>query len=331
MVYTIAEIAQAHDGELDLAHSYIEVLSKTGVDAVKFQVHVAKAESSIHEPFRIKFSAQDKTRYEYWQRMEFSLDQWKELKAHCDAAGVEFLASPFSNAAVEILEEVGVQRYKIGSGEVTNFLLLEKIARTRKPVIFSSGMSSFEELDKTVCFLRERKVEFSILQCTTAYPTSPETYGLNVLEMLRERYKVPIGYSDHSADIGTCIAATVLGAKILEFHAVLDRNSFGPDASSSLEIEEIKQLVKSVRNIETALLNPVNKADNSGFQDLKNIFEKSLAVNKSLPKGHLLAFEDLEAKKPKGFGIEASKFSEVIGKPLKKAKDPWDFLTENDV
>lgn len=329
MVYTIAEIAQAHNGNLDLAHSYIQSLSETGVDAVKFQVHIAEAESSIYEPFRIQLSSQDKTRYDYWKRIEFSLDQWKELKAHCEEAGVEFLASPFSNAAVDLLEEVGVQRYKIGSGEVNNFLLLEKIARTSKPVILSSGMSSFEELDKTVSFLGTRKMEFSILQCTTAYPTTPESYGLNVLEALRKRYGVPVGYSDHSAEISACIAATALGAEILEFHAVFDRNSPGPDASSSLEIAEIKQLVQSVRKLETAFSTPVDKADNSEFQYLKNIFEKSLAVNKDLPKGHRLSFGDLEAKKPRGYGIDASKFQDVTGKVLKKDMKKWDFIQED--
>jgi len=309
-----------------LAHSFIEALSKTGVGAVKFQVHIAEAESSIQEPFRVKLATQDKTRFDYWKRMEFTLQQWKELKKHCDEAGVEFLASPFSNVAVDLLEEVGVKRYKIGSGEVNNFLLLEKIARTEKPVILSSGMSSFEELGHTVAFLKKRKVDISILQCTTAYPTKPENYGLNVIGELKERYGVPVGYSDHSAKIETCIAAAALGAEILEFHAIFSRNSLGPDASSSLEMEEITQLVKAVRKIETALQHPVDKSDNSKFAGLKNIFEKSLSVNKDLKAGHVLRFEDLEAKKPKGFGMEASRFEEVIGMVLKKDMKQWEFL-----
>jgi len=325
-MFIIAEIAQAHNGIIEMAHSYIEALSKTGVDAVKFQVHIAEAESSIHEPFRVKLASQDKTRFDYWKRMEFTLQQWKELKKHCDEAGVEFLASPFSNAAVDLLEEVGVKRYKIGSGEVNNFLLLEKIARTGKPVILSSGMSSFEELDHTVAFLKKKKVEISILQCTTAYPTQPENYGLNVIGELKERYSVPVGYSDHSAKIETCIAAAAMGAEILEFHAVFSRNSLGPDASSSLEIEEITQLVKVVRKLETALQHPVDKRDNSEFTELKNIFEKSLAVNKDLKAGHVLRFDDMEAKKPKGFGMEASRFEEVIGKKLNRDLKQWDFL-----
>ena len=327
----IAEIGQAHDGSLGMVHAYIDAISKTGVNIIKFQTHIAEAESSIHEPFRIKFSKQDKTRFDYWKRMGFSLPQWKEIKDHCDEVGLEFMSSPFSNAAVDLLEEVGVKRYKIGSGEVNNFLLLERICQTGKPIIISSGMSSLEELDETVAFLKRRNADFSILQCTTSYPTKPENYGLNVIKDLRERYGVTVGFSDHSARIETCVAATALGAEILEFHAVFNREMFGPDASSSLEMEEIKELVTAVKNVSKALENPVDKGDNSNYRELKNIFEKSLALNKDLPKGHQITFNDLEAKKPKGFGIDASQFENVIGKILKNDKKQWDFLTENDL
>lgn len=330
-MYLIAEVAQAHDGSLRTALSYIDALAATGVDAVKFQVHIADAESSQFEPFRVPLSSDDKTRYDYWKRMEFSLEEWTKLKGFCEEKGVEFLASPFSNAAVDLLEKIGVKRYKIGSGEVNNFLLLEKISRTGKPVILSSGMSSFGELDKTADFLKRKKMNFSILQCTTAYPTKPEEYGLNVIEELKQRYRVSVGYSDHSASIGTCIAATALGADILEFHAVFDKRSLGPDALSSLEIKEIQQLVEEIRKIEKALKNPVNKNNNANFSDLKNIFEKSLAVNKNLAAGDNLNFEDLEAKKPKGFGIEASQFERIIGKRINKDLRQWQFLKESDL
>ena len=326
----IAEIAQAHDGSLGMVHAYIDAVAKTGCDAIKFQTHIAVAESSVHEPFRVKFSKQDNTRMEYWERMEFSLEQWKEIKSHCDEVGLEFMSSPFSNTAVDLLEEVGIQRYKVGSGEVNNFVLLEKIAQTGKPVIISSGMSSFEELDATVQFLRDRNVDFSILQCTTSYPTSPEQYGLNVIRELKERYHVPIGFSDHSAGIEACIAATSLGAEILEFHVVFDKEMFGPDAKSSLTIEETKTVVQAVNNISIALNNPINKNDNTQFLKLKSIFEKSLAVNKSLSKGHVITFSDLETKKPKGFGILASEYESVIGKSINKYLNQWDFLNYED-
>jgi len=329
--FIIAEIGQAHDGSLGLLHSYIDAVSKTGVDAIKFQTHIAEAESSEFEPFRVKFSYEDDTRLDYWKRMEFTLEQWKGIKKHCDEVGLEFMSSPFSNAAVDLLETIGIKRYKVGSGEVNNFLLLEKISQTGKPVIISSGMSSFEELDKTIQFLKERNVDYSVLQCTTSYPTKPEQYGLNVIQELKDRYNVKVGFSDHSSKTETCIAATALGAEILEFHVVFEKEMFGPDAKSSLTLTETKQLVEAVRNIEKAKQHPIDKNNNTQFSDLKNIFEKSLAINKDLSKDHILTFNDLEAKKPKGYGILASEYQNVIGKRLKNNLKKWDFLNNKDL
>lgn len=329
--YLIAEIAQAHDGSLGILHSYIDAVAQTGVQAIKFQMHIAEAESSIHEPFRVQFSKEDATRFDYWKRMEFTLAQWQEIKTHCDAVGLDFICSPFSNLAVDWLEIIGVKAYKVGSGEVNNFLLLEKIAQTGKPVIISSGMSNFEELDQTIAFLKSKKVDFSILQCTTAYPTKPEQYGFDVMQELKERYQVPIGFSDHSAKVSTGIAAVALGAEILEFHVVFHRSMFGPDAIASLTLEETKQLVAAVNDIYIAQNSPVNKNSNDDFKALKSIFEKSLAINKNLPAGHTLTFADLESKKPKGFGISAADFQEVIGRKLKVDKTQWDFLNEEDL
>ena len=256
---------------------------------------------------------------------------WKEIKKHCDEVGLDFICSPFSNLAVDWLEEIGVHTYKIGSGEVNNLLLLEKVIQTGKPIIISSGMSSFNELDETVAFLKSNNAQFSILQCTTAYPTKPEQFGLNVIQELKERYGVPVGFSDHSAKVATGIAAVALGAEILEFHVVFHRALFGPDAIASLTIEETKQLVESVNDIHLAQSNPINKNDTDTFKELKSIFEKSLALNKDLPKGHTITFADLESKKPSGFGISAKLFSTVIGKELTQNKAKWDFLNEEDI
>ena len=331
-IFIIAEIGQAHEGSLGILHSYIDALVDTGVDAIKFQTHIAEAESSIHEPFRINFSYVDKTRFDYWKRMSFSPEQWRDIKQHCDNNKIEFMSSPFSQKAVDLLESLHVTRYKIGSGEVTNFLMLEKIARTGKPIILSSGMSSFEELDKAVEFIQGFGNDLTVLQCTTSYPTPAEKIGLNVITELIERYPfAKIGLSDHSATIYPSIAAVALGAKVLEFHAVFDKRMFGPDSTSSLTIDEIKELVRGVRYTETSLNNPVDKFDNSQFQNLKNIFEKSLAVNKNLPVGHQLTFEDLEAKKPGNHGIPSSDFREIIGKKLIRDKSSYDFLHWQDL
>lgn len=328
----IAEIAQAHDGSLGILHSYIDALAEVGVDVVKFQTHLAAAESSLAEPFRVNFSYEDATRYAYWKRMEFSKTQWEEIKAHCDEVGVEFMSSCFSQAAVDLMESVGMSRYKVGSGEVSNFLLLEKIARTGKPIILSSGMSNFQELDEAINFLLPFGNELSLLQCTTAYPTPPEQVGLNVMAELRERYpNCKVGLSEHTANVATGIAAAALGADLLEFHAVFDRRMFGPDASSSLIIEEVRQLVEGVRFTEKMLANPVDKSDNQRFAKLKKIFEKSLAVNQDLPAGHVLTFEDLEAKKPAGEGLPAQQFRSIIGRKLAVKKAKFSFLKVGDL
>src|SRR5687768_13477406 len=180
-IFLVAEIAQAHEGSLGIAHSYIDALATTGIDAVKFQTHIAEAESSVDEPFRVKFSYEDKTRYDYWRRMEFTAEQWSGLKEHCDRLGLEFISSPFSVAAINILERLNVKRYKVGSGEINNYLLLHRMLETKKPLILSSGMSSYSELRDAVNFIKRFENPFSILQCTTAYPTRPEQWGLNVM------------------------------------------------------------------------------------------------------------------------------------------------------
>ena len=329
--FLIAEVGQAHEGSLGLAHSYIDALADTGVHAVKFQTHIASAESSEFEPFRVRFSYEDETRFDYWKRMEFTKEQWGGLKKHCEEVGLEFISSPFSNEAVSLLEEIGVKRYKIGSGEVSNFLMLEKIAKTGKPIILSSGMSSFEELDKAIKFLKDRRCEVSVLQCTTSYPTQPEDWGLNVIGKLKNRYRTPVGFSDHSGDIYACLAATTLGADILEFHVVFDKKMFGPDAQSSLTIGEIKKLTEGVTQISRCLQSPIDKNDNKRFSELKSIFEKSLSVNKDLKAGDQISFDDLESKKPKEYGINANLFDQVIGKTIKKDLKKGSFLNLEDI
>lgn len=328
----IAEIGQAHDGSVGILHSYIDALANTGIDAVKFQTHIAVAESSEFESFRIPFSYVDKTRYDYWKRMELTTAQWIEIRQHCHNAGLEFISSPFSCRAVDVLEAADVDRYKVGSGEVTNLLLLQKIAQTNKPVILSSGMSSIEELDSAVAFFKEKNAEVAVLQCTTAYPTEAGQWGLPIIKQLKNRYNITAGFSDHSGDIMACLAATALGAEILEFHVVFDKRMFGPDAKASIEVDEVERLVKGVRQIRTSLENEFCKNSQAEkMAGLKQLFGKSLCVNKHLPANHVLAFEDLDAKKPGGYGISPAEYTSVIGKTLQKDLHQWAFLNHSDL
>ncbi len=329
--FVIAEIAQAHDGSLGILHSLVDAVAGTGVDAIKFQVHIADAESSALEPFRVRFSPVDATRYDYWKRMELPLAEWRRLKERCEALGVEFLATPFSNAAVDLLEEVGVTRYKVGSGDTANPLLLERIARTGKEVILSTGLGSLEELDAAMAMLQAHGIQYAVLQCTTRYPTVAEDVGLAWIARFRERYRCPVGLSDHSGSIYAGLGAVALGAVVVEAHVTFDRRMFGPDAKASLTVDEFSQMVEGIRFLEKARASGPDKTPDDGKRELRRMFGKSLAVNRDLPAGHVLTFEDLEGKKPADAGVAIGELENVIGRTLIREIQRWEFLKREDL
>lgn len=314
--YLIAEVGQGHEGSLGLAHQFIEAAADAGADAVKFQTHFAEEESTLDEPFRVKFSLQDESRYSYWRRMEFSDEQWSGLSAHAHRRGLHFLSSAFSLRAVELLDRLGVAAWKIASGEVGSLDLLERMAQARRPILMSSGMSSYEEIDQVVTMLGVRQIPFAIFQCTSMYPTPLEAVGLNVLGALRARYGCPVGLSDHSGVVFPSLAALAQGAHLIEVHLTLDRRMFGPDVQSSLTVEEFT-LLRSARDaFATLTANPVDK-DALGLQltATRNLFQKSLAPIRDLPAGTVLTRELLTAKKP-GIGIPPRDINAIIGKRL---------------
>ncbi len=314
----VAEVAQTHDGSLGQAHAFIDAIANAGADAVKFQTHIANAESSPDEPWRIKFSKQDVTRFDYWKRMEFTEKQWGGLKQHADERGLSFLSSPFSLEAVDLLSRVGVSAWKIASGEINNIPMLERMAETGLPFIISSGMSPISELDATVKWIKGKKIPLTILQCTTSYPCPPENIGLNVIQTFHDRYgDCAVGFSDHSGTIYAGLAAATLGVDMIEVHITLSREMFGPDVSASITSAELSQLVEGVRFIEKTLANPVDKdkmADE--MQPLRNLFMKSIFVRETLSAGTILCREHLIVKKP-GTGIPATQLDEIIGRRLR--------------
>ena len=170
--FLIAEIGQAHEGSLGIAHSYIDAVAESGVDAIKFQTHISEAESTLQDQFRINFSYEDANRFDYWKRMEFTEKQWIGIKEHCDNVGIIFLSSAFSVEAVELLDRIGIPAWKVGSGEISNPFMLDAMLKTSKPILLSSGMSSWKEIDKSVKVLSEKKAEFALFQCTSKYATS---------------------------------------------------------------------------------------------------------------------------------------------------------------
>ena len=232
------------------------------------------------------------------------------MKAACEAAGVEFLCSAFSTRAVERLERIGVSRYKVGSGEVTNLDLVRAAAATGKPVLLTSGMSSWAELDAAVAAAGD---QVTVLQCTSQYPTPSDRVGLNVLAQLRERYGKPIGFSDHTLGNYAAFAAVTLGATVVEKHFTLSRDLYGADARFATEPLEFEDLVDGIRELETMLANPVDKDDLEPFGEMKQVFEKSVVTTREIPAGAEISREMVAAKKP-GTGIPARMLPEVLGR-----------------
>lgn len=326
----IAEIGQAHDGSVGILHSLVEAAALAGVDAVKFQVHIAHAESSKLEPFRINFSYVDKNRYDYWRRMELTEDQWIKLKEKCDELNVEFLATPFSNVAVDLLERLGAVRYKIGSGDVNNPLLLEKVGMTKKEVILSSGLSSFEDLDRSTDQLNRAGCPFAILQCTTKYPTNAEDLYLGTMDLIRNRYQCPVGLSDHSGEIFGGVGAVAMGAEIVECHVTFDKRMFGPDSKASLTFDQLTEMVKGIRFLEKARQKCETNNGTKDTKELSRIFGKALSVNRDMQAGEIISFSDLEGKKPSDGGVPVEQYKDVIGSRMIKPKQAWEFLSEGD-
>jgi N-acetylneuraminate synthase len=327
----IGEVAQTHDGSLGQAHAFIDAIANAGADAVKFQTHIAAAESTPQEPWRVKFSPQDETRYEYWQRMEFTRAQWAGLKSHADQRGLLFLSSPFSMQAVELLDEIGMQVWKIASGEINNMQMLERITSAGKPVILSSGMSGFDELDAAVAQVRQADNPLAVLQCTSQYPCPPEKIGLNMLEAIQKRYDCATGLSDHSGKIFAGIAAATLGAEVLEVHVTLSREMFGPDVPSSITTAELRQLVEGVRWVEKMTANPVQKeAVARELAPLRQIFTKSVYASSFLPAGTVLGTEHLLLKKP-GKGIPAAQLPALVGRKLRRSLQADELLLPEDI
>ena len=327
----VAEVAQAHDGSLGTAHAFIDAVAAAGADAIKFQTHIAEAESTPDEPWRVKFSKQDASRYDYWKRMEFSEVQWQDLKQHADERGLVFLSSPFSLEAVDLLTRIGVSAWKIPSGETTSTPILDQIIATGLPIILSTGMSPLSEVDAVVDRIKARGVPLVVLQCTTAYPCPPEKIGMNLISFFAERYQCAVGLSDHSGTIYPGLAAAALGLNLLEVHVTFSRDMFGPDVPASVTMDELSVLVEGIRFIEKMMTNPVDKETIAGeLNGLRDMFTKSVVARKNLRAGKVLQADDLSLKKP-GTGIPASQLPEVIGRRLKRSLKANTLIAESDL
>lgn len=329
--FIIAEVAQAHDGSLGMAHAFIEAAAAAGANAIKFQTHIANAESTLDEPFRVRFSLQDVTRLAYWRRMEFTDEQWQRLAEHAWERGMVFLSSAFSVEAVEMLQRIGMPAWKVSSGEFRSQALLRAMADTGAPILFSTGMASWSEIRQAVAWFREFGVDFALLQSTSVYPTPLEQVGLNVLEQLRREFHCPVGLSDHSGTVYPGLAALARGADLLEVHVTFHHGMFGPDVTASVTFEELETLCTARSAIAIMDANPVDKdAMAERLKPMRDIFGKSLAPIKPLPAGTMLIPGMLVPKKPAG-GISLDAAEKIIGRRLARDVTPDRILRWEDL
>lgn len=312
--FTIAEMGLGHDGSLGSAHAFIDSAAKAGANAVKFQTHIAAAEGTVEEKFRVNVFPQDATRQDYWKRTAFTPEQWAGLRQHANEKKLTFLSSPFSLEAVELLLNVGIPGWKVGSGETNNTPLLNALVESGLPILLSTGMSFMSEVDDSVDFLKTRNAPFMLFQCTNKYPCPPESLGLNIIKDYIARYQVPVGFSDHSGRPATGLAARMSGACALEVHVTWHRECFGPDVPASITFEELRQLTDDIRFVDRALGSPVDKDHEAmTLKPARDLFTKSVVAACDIPAGTILTKSHLAFKKP-GTGIPASRYNEIIGR-----------------
>ena len=318
--FVIAEVAQSHEGSLGNAFAFAEVARDCGADAIKFQTHIAAEESTPSEPWRIPFSKQDTSRYDYWRRMEFTFEQWAALKQHCDALGIVFLSSPFSLLACDWLERIGMPAWKVASGEIHNAQLLGRMQASDLPMLVSTGLAAPEQALAVVRELSAAGKQVGLFHCTTQYPTPPEQVGINVLaDYLAELPGVPVGLSDHSGTPAAAIVAAYAGASMIEVHLTLHAKAFGPDVVASLTPDQLETLVKGVRDAWTMRRNPVDKAGQlSGLANVRTTFGRSLFTQCEIAEGEVLSSDMIGYKKPAG-GMPYEEIETLLGRPAARA------------
>ncbi len=332
-----AELGLSHEGSLGFATKFIESCAGAGVDLIKFQMHFADAESSAREKFRVNFSLQDKTRWDYWKRTEFTVDQWKMLFDTCIDFDVAPQVTVFSYRAIEFCQELGIDHIKLGSGDLDNLELGALIldwydVNQNLSLTISTGMASMEEIDDAIKRFEKlsSRQQLIVLQCTSMYPTPLEKVGLSIMSEIRSSYGVRVGLSDHSVGLTASMLAISMGADLVERHVVFDRRMFGPDTSSSITLDELQQLTRF--RDEYRILSKSTSKNQLAIElnEQKKLFGRSLALKKSLPQGSTISSDDFCLKKPSGgYGWENRNL--FLGKALVRDYDKMDLLEESHV
>jgi len=314
-VFIIAEAGVNHNGSLKLAKKLVDVAKEAGVDCVKFQTFISKnivSKNAVKAEYQKQQTKVDESQYDMLKKLELTFDEFIELSEYCSEKNIEFLSTAFDFDSVEFLDSLGMSRWKIPSGDITNLPYLMKIARLNKPVILSTGMSTMDDIKNAIYALKEGgSGELTVLHCTTEYPTPYNDVNLKAMLSIKEEFGVNIGYSDHTKGIEVPIAAVALGATVIEKHFTLDRNMEGPDHKASLEPDELKAMVSTIRNVELAIGTGEKKPAQSEIKNM-SIARKSIIAKSSIKKGEIFTEENLTVKRP-GNGISPMKWFEVLG------------------
>lgn len=317
-VFIIAEAGVNHNGDMGLARELVHAAADAKVDAVKFQTFRAEAlvkRDAAKAQYQVERTGNTEGQFEMLKRLELSWEAHYELKELAEKRGIEFMSTPFDMECADFLAKLGVKRFKIPSGEITNYPYLRHVAKLGIPVIFSTGMSDMTDIEACMnTFLRHglRRENLTVLHCNTEYPTPPEDVNLRAMLAMKERFQLNIGYSDHTAGIEVSIAAVAMGAKVIEKHFTMDRRLPGPDHMASLEPEELSEMVQGIRVISLALGSSIKGLSRSEAKN-RHAARKSIVAAKKICRGDKFSEENLTTKRP-GSGVSPMKWEDYIGR-----------------
>ena len=327
----IAEAGVNHNGDFELAKQLVDKAVEGGADIVKFQT--CKAENVISRyadkaEYQKVTTGEADSQLEMVRKLMLTYEEYGKLKEYCDEKGIEFLSTAFDLPSVDYLHSIGMRRWKIPSGEITNLPLLIKIAKLGEPIIMSTGMSELSEVADAIKVLKENGAgEITILHCTTEYPAPYEDVNLKAIDTMKETFGLPVGYSDHTKGLEIPVAAVARGACVIEKHFTLDRNMEGPDHKASIEPDELKQMVDMIRHVEVAIGDGVKKVSPSELKN-QDIARKSIIAKTAIKAGDVFTEENITTKRP-GSGINPMKWFDLLGKTAKHDYQE-DYLIEED-
>ena len=316
-VFIIAEAGVNHNGSIELAKKLIDVASESGADAVKFQTFKAEklvSKNAQKADYQKQTTDTKESQFDMIKKLELDLDTHKELMAYCETKNIMFLSTPFDHDSIDLLSDLGLEIFKIPSGEITNLPYLRHIGRLNKKVILSTGMADIGEIEDALNVLiaaGTKKENITVLHANTMYPTPMEDVNLKAMVTIGNTFDVAFGYSDHTLGIEVDIAAVAMGACCIEKHFTLDKTMEGPDHKASLEPHELKSMIKAIRNIELALGSCVKKPSKSEIPNMQ-IARKSIVAKMDIKKGEILSEEKITIKRP-GNGINPMRWDEIVG------------------